>query len=133
MDALKDVRNLSMMVFVCMVLLVTYSSARVIQTNYALQKQLEQVKEQNEVTSLENDNIRLRNQYYDTPQYLEVAARQNLGLAAPGETVLLVPKETALRNTVSMPQELTAAPQAKDLPAWQQNIRDWGNFFLHRN
>ena len=131
-SSLKDVRNLSMVIFVGMVLLVTYSSARVIQTNYALQKQLEHLRAENEVTRIENDNIRLRNQYYNTPQYLEVAARQNLGLATPGETVLLVPKETAMRHTVPMPQSMQRATPAKDLPSWQQNLRDWTNFLLHR-
>ncbi len=130
--SLRDVRNLSLAIFVGMVLLVTYSSARAIQTNYALQKQLEQLRQENEVTKLENANIKLRNQYYNTPQYLDVAARQNLGLAAPGETVLLVPKESALKNTVPMPNQTKSTTSAKDLPFWQQNLRDWTNFFLHR-
>ena len=130
--SLRDVRNLSLAIFIGMVLLVTYSSARAIQTNYALQKQLEQIREENEVSKLENATIKLRNQYYNTPQYLEVSARQNLGLASPGETVLLVPKESALKNTVAMPKKASSDSTARDLPAWQQNLRDWTNFFLHR-
>lgn len=130
---LRDVRNLGMFVFVGMVLLVSWSSAKAIQTNYALQKQLEHLKQENEVGKLQNSTLKLKNQYYNTPQYLEVAARQNFGLASPGETVLLVPKDVALKNTVAKPTKTKAETTAKQLPFWQENLRDWANFFFHRS
>lgn len=131
--SLRDVRNLGVLIFFAMVLLVSWSSARAIQTNYALQKQLERLRQENEVAKLENSNIKLRNQYYNTPQYLEVAARQNLGLAAPGETVLLVSKEVALKNVVKEVGSNSQIHVAKELSFWQKNLRDWANFFLHRS
>lgn len=129
---LRDVRNVGSLAFVVLVLLISWSGIKAIQTNYGLEKQVQRMQQQNEISKLENDNLQLQNAYYDTSQYREVSARQNFGLAKPGETVLLVPKEVALRNTVSQPTTEETTISAKDLPFWQTNFRDWMNFFLHR-
>jgi len=131
--SLRDVRNVGMLAFVVLVVLVSYSGARAVQTNYSLQKQVFELSKTNEVSRLTNANIELTNKYYETSQYLEVAARQNLGLAAPGETELLVPKAVAMAHTVEMPVDENAAKVEKVLPFWQRNFRDWMNFFLNRN
>src|ERR1035437_277225 len=91
--SLRDIRNVGSLAFVVMLLLVVWSGARAIQTNYTLQKQVYELSKQNDVQRLQNANLALTNNYFNTSQYLEVTARQNLGLAAPGETVLLVPKD----------------------------------------
>ena len=128
---MRDVRNVGLLVFTIMVLLVTWSSVKAIQTNYVLQRQVEKLQRENEIARLENDTIRLQNGYYNTSQYLEIAARQNYGLAAPGETVLIIPKKVAMSNTVAEPRS-NESITAKELPKWQDNIQEWTNFFLHR-
>ncbi len=132
--SLRDVRNVGMLAFVVLVIIVSYSGARAVQTNYALQKQVYELDKANDVQRLTNDNLGLTNEYYKTSQYLEVAARQNLGLAAPGETVLLVPKAVAVAHTVPMPADEKTTPKAeKALPFWQRNFRAWVDFFLNRS
>lgn len=131
--SLRDVRNVGMLAFVVLVIIVSYSGARAVQTNYSLQKQVYELSKANEVSRLTNANLELTNKYYDTSQYLEVTARQNLGLAALGETELLVPKAVALAHTVDMPEDQKTAEVEKVLPFWQRNFRDWMNFFLHRS
>jgi cell division protein FtsB len=84
--SLRDVRNVGLLVFTVIVLLISWSGVKSIQTNYGLQKQIVRLTQENEVRSLQNTNLALQNRYLDTPQYLEISARQNLGLAAPGET-----------------------------------------------
>lgn len=131
--SLRDVRNVGMLAFVVLVVLVSYSGARAVQTNYNLQKQVYELSKANEVSRLTNANLELTNKYYETSQYLEVTARQNLGLAAPGETELLVPKAVAMAHTVAMPVDKNTAEVGKVLPFWQRNFRAWVNFFLHRD
>lgn len=131
--SLRDVRNVGMLAFVVLVLLVSYSGARAVQTNYSLQKQVYELAKSNDVSRLTNANLELTNKYYGTSQYLEVTARQNLGLAAPGETELLVPKSVAMAHTVEMPADENATKVEKVLPFWQRNFREWVNFFLHRS
>ena len=130
--SLRDPRKVGLLVFGVLVVLVTWSGAKAIQTNYSLQRQIYELQKANEVKRLENANIDLTNQYYKTSQYLEVTARQNLGLAAVGETVLLVPKDTALAHTVAMPKDDEATKSTETLPFWQRNFRAWMDFFLNR-
>lgn len=130
--SLRDVRNVGLLVFTVIVLLISWSGVKSIQTNYGLQKQIAQLRQENNVQQLENTNLALQNQYLGTSQYLEIAARQNLGLAAPGETELLVPKEVALAHTVKQPGSMVADSQTPKQPFWQRNFRAWIDFFLHR-
>lgn len=128
---LTDIRFVGQIVFVVIVLLISWSGVKTIQTNYGLQKQITALKQQNQLQELKNENLNLQNEYYNTDQYLEVAARQNFGLAAPGETVLIVPKSVALANTVDTTPNKDETAQAKQ-PSYQRNFQSWVDFFLHR-
>ena len=129
---LRDVRNVGMLAFVVLVLLVSWSGLQAIQSNFVLQKKMYELERTNEIKRLANENLRLTNKYYETNQYLEVTARQNLGMALPGETVLLVPKDVALKYTTPMPDEDEAKVVEKKVPFWERNFESWMNFFLHR-
>jgi cell division protein FtsB len=132
---LRDVRNVGLLVFTIILLLITWSGIKTIQTNYGLQKQISRLQQENDVRDLENTNLAFQNEYYTTPQYKEVTARQNLGLGAAGETEWLISKETALSYTVKQPQadeSKVTAPTIPHQPAWQHNFRAWIDFFLHR-
>jgi cell division protein FtsB len=131
--SLRDIRNVGLLVFTIIVLLISWSGVKSIQTNYSLQKQIAKLSQENEVRKLQNSNLAYQNQYFGTAQYLEVAARQNLGLAVPGETELLVPKDVALAHTVKQPDTAETEPsQVPKQPFWQRNFQAWIDFFLHR-
>lgn len=129
---LGDVRFLGQVVFGIIVLLISWSGVRAIQTNYSLQKQISALKQQNTVQQLLNNNLKLENQYYNTDQYLELSARQNLNLAAPGEKEILVPKSVALANTVDLGTATPSPAKPDTRPAYQRNYQAWLQFFLHR-
>src|SRR6478735_4160316 len=90
-DRFRDIRFTGQIVFVGIVLLISWSGIKTIQTNYQLQKEISALRQQNDVHTLENSNLELQNQYYKTDQYLELSARRNFGLGKPGEIELLVP------------------------------------------
>jgi cell division protein FtsB len=129
---LGDIRFSGQIVFVILVLLITWSGVKSIQTNYDLQKQISVLKQENSVQALRNNNLKLQNDYFQTNQYLELAARQNFALANPGEKMLIVPESVALAYTVDIPSTTTEAPAAAKQPTYQKNIESWVNFFLHR-
>jgi len=134
LQELRDVRVLGLVVFGALVLLVSWSGIQVIQTNYDLQKQISKLQQENQVQQLENTNLKLRNEYYNTDQYLELSARKQFGKAAPGETVLLVPKSVALAHAAALPQTTikSMATVATHKPTYQRNFEAWMDFFLHR-
>ena len=129
---LSDVRFLGQVVFVIIVLLISWSGIKSIQTNYGLQKQITSLKEQNDLQKLQNSNLALDNQYYNSNQYLELAARKNFGLAAAGEQEIIVPKTVALAHTVELPDYSKPEEVTVKLPAYQRNFQSWVDFFLHR-
>jgi cell division protein FtsB len=131
--SLRDVRNVGLLVFTVIVLLISWSGVKSIQTNYGLQKQIAELQQENQVQSLENADLALQNQYLNTNQYLEVTARENLGLGASGETELLIPQSVALAHTVKQPSISTVSSTLPKQPFWQRNFEAWIDFFLHRN
>jgi hypothetical protein len=83
---------------------------------------------------LNNDNLSLQNDYYNTNQYLEVAARQSFGLGASGETELLIPTIVAIANTTTLtnPEQQQTAKTVSKEPVYQRNFEAWMDFLLHR-
>jgi len=130
-DALRDTRVIGAIGFGVVALLVSWSSVGVIQQNFTLQQQIAQLENEITIQQLENTNLELRNEYYNTDQYLELQARRQFGLAAPGETVLTVPERVALENSVPIEDEVREPQQTQsDKPGYQQNIEVWGDFFF---
>lgn len=133
---LDDVRTIGLIIFSFIVLAVTWSGARAVQLNYALQKRVATIEQENEVLDLENQTQKLKNQYYQTEEFKELEARRVLGRAAPGERVFIVPKATAL-SRVSIPEEpeevAELAPPPVEKSKMQQNFEDWMDFFLGRS
>lgn len=129
---LGDLRFTGQLVFAVIVLLITWSGLKSIQTNYGLQKQISTLKQQVTVQQLQNNNLSLQNSYLDSNQYLDVAARQNFGLAAPGEKEIIVPASVAMANTANLPTPVARISAAAQPPAYQRNFQSWVDFFLHR-
>jgi cell division protein FtsB len=129
---LSDVGFLGQVLFVILVLLISWSGIKTIQTNYGLQKQITVLNHQNQLQKLQNDNLALKNEYYKSNQYLELSARENFGLAAAGETELIVPKNVALAYTANLPSPTPPVEAKAKQPAYQRNFESWVDFFLHR-
>jgi len=131
-ERLRDMRFAGLMLFLIVVLLISWSGVKSIQSNYELQKQISALQQQNAVQQLANNNLKLENEYYNTSSYLDLQARLNFGLAAPGEKEIVVPKNVALAYTVDPPKAEEATKPSDKQPKAQRNFEAWVNFFLHR-
>lgn len=125
----RDIRFTGQVVFTGIVLLISWSGVKTIQTNYELQKQISTIKQQNAVRELENKNLELQNQYYNTDEYLELSARRNFGLGKPGEKELLVPQSVAYAYA---PEVALSKASAEAKSTHTSNFQAWVNFFLNR-
>lgn len=134
LQQLRDVRFLGFLVFGVLVLLASWSGVTVIETNYDLQKQISQIDQQNQVQQLTNNNLKLQNEYYNTDTYLELTVRKQFGKGAPGEQLLLVPKDVALAHAKELPtsQMQTVAKKQTNPPTYRKNFDAWMNFLFHR-
>ena len=129
---LQDVRAVGLIIFGVIVLMITWSGIGTIQTNYNLQKQISQLSQENSNQQLENNNLTLENQYYNTSQYIELQARALLGKGAPGETLILVSKTAAYNQLAPEPKAVTSSTSSQK-PKYQQNFEAWMSFYFHRN
>jgi len=131
--SLRDPKNIGLIVFLVIVLLVSWSGVKALQTNYSLQKQISLLKQQDYVQQLQNINQQLQNQYYGTDQYLNIIARQEFGLGQPGETELIVPKTVALAHLAPITALPTTSPTINNKQStYQKNFQAWIDFILHR-
>jgi cell division protein FtsB len=131
---LRDIRVLGFAVFGVIVLLVSWSGVKVIETNYDLQKQVSKIQQENQVSELENNNLTLQNQYYNTDQYVELQARRQFGKGLPGEKLVLVPKSVALAHTVDVSRDDVQPGVYKSSghkPLYQRNFEAWRDFLTH--
>jgi cell division protein FtsB len=131
--SLSDVRILGQTFFAILVLLISWSGVKAIQKNYELQKQISRLEQEVEIQELQNENQRLNNLYLDTDQFLELSARRQFGLGAPGEKLLVVPKETALKYTIDIKQENETKSQKSNKPTYQKNYEAWISFFFRKS
>jgi cell division protein FtsB len=129
---MRDPKFAGMVFFLVIVLLISWSGVKSIQSNYELQKQISALQQQNDLSKLRNSNLGLENQYYGTASYQDLQARLNFGLAAPGEKEIVVPKTVALSYTTNLPQQQASTKPKDKQSGGQRNFEAWVNFFLHR-
>lgn len=134
---LSDVRVVGLLAFFAVIMLVAYSSVRVLQTNYELQKKENELLQVNEIKQLENENLRLKNVYLESDEYLELTARRQFNKALPGEELYVIPESVALAKVKDTP-DITPAEEkenqeAENKPAYQKNLEAWRDFFFHKN
>lgn len=101
-----------------------WSTIEAIQRNFKLQQQVDALSQQIAVQELENKSQSLQNKYYQSPEYLELSARERLNKTAPGESVVILPP-----NTAQPAPEVDV--QASDVPITSRsNFAQWMYFLF---
>ena len=128
-----DSHSLGLYILAIIALSVTWSSIKIIDKNYQLEKQISVLQQEVEVLDQQIKNQRLKNEYYRTNAYLELAARKYFGKSLPGEKLILVPTDVAEKYITKPDQTQAQQNSKKELPKFIQNWQDWLDFFLRRN
>lgn len=110
---------------VAMVIVVAsiWNTMLTLQKNFLLQQQVNTLEQEIMISQLEVDTLKLQQQYLQSPEYQELTAREKLGKASPGESVINLPP---------LPPE----PETKQetfVPTDQlSNFQKWMRFFFGR-
>jgi cell division protein FtsB len=130
--------NLSVYLFAIIAFSLTWSTAKVIQKNYSIQKDIAALEQENEVRELENQRLKYQITYYKSDAYLELEARRKLNKAGNGEKVIAFPRPT----TADKPADSVDAGTLSDIgkkqqdeqdTSWAENLRAWRDFLLLRH
>lgn len=108
-------QRIIMAIVVVAVLIWVVSTIQVLNNNYNLQRQVDNAILDNQVTELENENLRLEQMYYRTDEYMDLSARSLLGKAAPGEHLVILPR---VEHEDAGPTDGTATVQKSNLDQW---------------
>lgn len=68
-----------------------WSAVAVMQQNYLFERQLEELKQQQRLAELQTATLEYEQHYLGSDEYVELRARDVLGKAAPGETLVILP------------------------------------------
>lgn len=105
-----------------------WGSIATMQRNYALQKEVDAKQRELELTNLEVQTLQYQQNYYQSDEYKDLAARDKLGLASPGEKVLVLPPNSA---AVKAEDEKAAASTVASAPgSASSNLEQWISFLF---
>ncbi len=111
-----SLNNLIYLLAVTLAFVITWQTVIVILDNYALQQEVDDLQEEVAVLELENQRLSFNIEYYKTDAYLDLAARENFNLKAPGERVVYVPRS-----------EIKTTDDSKQTESRQNNINSASN------
>ena len=98
-----------------------WGSISAMEKNYAIQKKLELKQRQALIEEINYQTLQYEQKYLKSSEYQELAVREKLGLALPGEHVLVLPKYPEEKNK----QQAETSKQS--------NFTQWMNFIFGGN
>ena len=121
-------QNVLFVLFVVLAVSLAWNTVNVITRNYELQQQVNELETEVQITELENENLKFNIAYYESDEFLELAAREKFSKAKPGERVLLLPK-TGDVDLLPEPEKVSSEDQK---PQYQENYDQWMYFLFGR-
>lgn len=104
-----------------------WGSLGVMQRNYDLQRTLDRREQELRREELRVRTLELEGRYYQTDEYLELAARQRLGIAQPDEHALILPPNSEEARTENLHEPQTRRVSDNEQPS---NFQQWLDFLL---
>ena len=127
-------QNLAVYVFAVLAFSISWSTARVIQKNYGIQKEISALSQENEIRELENQKLKYQINYYKSDAYLEVEARRKFNKATAGENLLVFPRPSndgsEQNEDLSELTERAKKNEQSESGSWMDNMRAWRDFLL---
>lgn len=106
-----------------------WGAVSMMQRNYILQRNLDSKERELVLAQLEAETLEYQGRYYASTEYQELSARENLGLANPGEKLLILPENSDKAKQVDTPASVASA-QPVGRPS---NFQQWLDFFAGKN
>jgi cell division protein FtsB len=103
-------------------LVFTYNAVTATTRNWQLEQKLREIQLEQSKLDIEVDTLKFEQQYYKTEEYLEIMARSKQGKMLPGETMVVMPKNTA--SAKNKYQEFDS-PTTK-----RSNFEEWLDFLF---
>lgn len=97
-----------------------WNTVGTLQKNFILQQKVDRLTTEIKIAEIEAETLALQQQYYRSPEYLELTARSRLGKASEGETLIILPP---------LPEQTPEAEQIATLEE-PSNFSKWMRFLF---
>jgi hypothetical protein len=105
-----------------------WGSIGVLQKNYTLQKVVDEKRARAKLIELQAETLVYEQKYYRSTEYQELAVRERMGLALPGERVLILPPNSAAAKGKSQAVALGSSSSKQSIEP--DNLQQWVNFLF---
>lgn len=106
-----------------------WGSVGMMQRNFDLQKEIDSKVRAQTLVELQTQNLAYEQRYYKTSEYQQLALRERLGLADPGEKALILPANSDLSKKADALLMNKTVQSAEPIGYFQQ----WMNFLFGGN
>ncbi len=114
---LITVQNAGLLLAVVVAVSWVWGAVVTLQKNYQHQQQVDANTQRIEILKLQNQNLLFQQAYYKSDEFLELSARQKLGLALPGERLVILPSSEGVTDE-SKTGEQTVAEEKDNFSRW---------------
>ncbi|NCU30505.1 hypothetical protein EOL73_04170 [Candidatus Saccharibacteria bacterium] len=104
-----------------------WGSVQSLQKNYQHQRLVDANNQKIELMKLKNQNLGYQKAYFDSNEFLELEARERLGLGYPGEKLVILPSS---RDIVDIATQANSDEDAEIIE--KSNFAKWMDFFFRR-
>lgn len=133
MDKIKNIDQLKkriekinpwQVVFLLIIFWIMFATLRTINSNRNLQAKVDDVQDSITTLELTNDNLRFKNDFYESEDYKDLALRTELNKILPGESVLIVSKTDEKYAPITTEDEVLTRQQERS------NFQLWIDFLF---
>lgn len=121
---LLTIQNAGLVVAIVIALGWVWGSVVTLQKNYKYQRQVDTNNQLIELKKLQNKTYEYQQAYYKSDEFLELSARSQLGLAFPGEHLVLLPSSEGITDKTA------AQPVAHTVTEPESNFARWIHFLF---
>ncbi len=104
-----------------------WGSVQTLQKNYQHQRAVDANNQKIALMKLQNQNLGYQKAYFSSSEFLELEARERLGLGYPGEKLVILPSS---RNIVDAEFQTSASGESSVVE--KSNLAKWMDFFFRR-
>lgn len=109
-----------------------WASVQAVQRNYQLQREVDDKRRQLALAELQTATLEFEQRYYKSREFQSLEAKRRLGLAEPGEKVVVLPPNTDAAKALDKNQQPTTFTLTNDGPT-PPPFQQWMNFLLGGN
>jgi len=120
---LLTIQNAGLAVALVIALSWVWGAVITLQKNYQHQQQVDANNQKIAIMKLQNQNYKFQQAYYKSDEFLELSARQKLGLVQPGEKLVILPSSEGITDTTVQTTQPTATVK-------KDNFSQWLEFFF---